>query len=209
MQQHYQEVMFHFMPLKTWLMDFSILDCWQTYRSRLIQFYLYIWLPWSHKMFNGIMDIPEHTTLTSSLLVQLFFSQDFAGHSLRADSVPLHLRSSSQMCVSPLPYIIGLDFGSPHPNCRHTTLASSMPQPWSQTLLHCLLYNFTSTLPLQRCGPFTSLRSTMVSESEAVPRQAKFQRVVKVVKFQRASKRLGVGEQTEINLDKAEVILVS
>lgn len=129
------------------------------------------------------MDVPEQITPASSAWLQLFIPQGFAWHWLRADSVPMHWTSFSQMGLFPLPNWAptGAELAGPQPSCWQITKASAMLQPSSQTVPHWPSWN-NSTLPLQLLEPFTSLISTAVSEMKSTPRQIKFQRVSQQVR---------------------------
>ena len=99
-----------------------------------------------------------HVTLASSEWSQLWTFQGMCVHSSREASPPLHFRLFMLMVPSPLPKKASpwASSASPHPTCRHTTLASLRSQASSHTVPHQPSEN-TSTRPSHQWFPFTSL----------------------------------------------------
>jgi len=117
--------------------------------------------------------VPEHTTPASSPWLQLLCPQGRARHWAMLSSLPMQLKSSSQMCPIPCPKRARLwaAMALPQPSCLHTTAASFRSQPSSQTVPHCPLWS-TSTLPLQRFGPSARRTSATSALARSAGREA-------------------------------------
>lgn len=95
--------------------------------------------------------LPKQITPTSSAWSQLCFPHAPCLQSQRADSFPLHIRSSSQIGPEPAPNFAEPEklTALPHPSCLQITEAWSLLKLSSHTVPH-FPWNFTSTLPKHR-----------------------------------------------------------
>lgn len=104
--------------------------------------------------------LPKQITPASSAWSQLCFPHPSCLQFQRADSVPLHTRSSNQIGPEPSPKLAEPEklTALPHSSCLQTTEAWSMLKLSSHTVPHCP-WNLTSILPEHRFPPFVSLIS--------------------------------------------------
>ena len=110
-----------------------------------------------------------HLTPTSSTWAQLWVPIGRWGQALRVDSLPLHPRSSSQICweLGPLgnPVVRAIAPVVEKPSCLQATWASGVPNPSSHTVPQILLLQ-NSNLPVKLLAPPCSLNENWVQANK-------------------------------------------